>query len=82
MKLQWGLHVNKQKVFCALLAAFSLIRQTGLGRRRHQCAIILDKAFHGVLAFRKNAQSLVRDAVLAIGVNKVLEGKRLRGLFP
>jgi glutamate dehydrogenase (NAD(P)+) len=43
---------------------------------------ILEKAFQDVLQFQKRNALWMRDAALAIGVNKVIEAKRLRGLFP
>ena len=43
---------------------------------------ILEKAFQEVLQFQKRNALWMRDAALAIGVNKVIEAKRLRGLFP
>ena len=43
---------------------------------------ILEKAFQEVLHFQKRNSLWMRDAALAIGVNKVIEAKRLRGLFP
>jgi glutamate dehydrogenase (NAD(P)+) len=43
---------------------------------------ILEKAFREVLAFGKRHTLWNRDAALAIGVNKVIEAKRVRGLYP
>lgn len=43
---------------------------------------ILEKAFQDVLNFSKKHGLGMRDAALAIGITKVLEAKRLRGLFP
>ncbi len=43
---------------------------------------ILEKAFQDVLGFGKRNNLWMRDAALAIGVRKVIDAKRARGLFP
>jgi glutamate dehydrogenase (NAD(P)+) len=43
---------------------------------------ILEKAFQDVLIFGKRNNLWTRDAALAIGVNKVIQAKRARGLYP
>lgn len=43
---------------------------------------ILERAFQEVLGFGKRNGLWMRDAALAIGVRKVIEAKRARGLFP
>lgn len=43
---------------------------------------ILEKAFQDVLHFTKRHSLWMRDAALAIGVNKVIQAKSARGLFP
>lgn len=43
---------------------------------------ILEKAFQDVLFFAKRHSLWMRDAALAIGVNKVIQAKCARGLFP
>jgi glutamate dehydrogenase (NAD(P)+) len=43
---------------------------------------ILEKAFQEVLAFGKRNNLWMRDAALAIGINKVVQAKRARGLYP
>ena len=43
---------------------------------------ILEKALQDVLYFAKRNHLWMRDAALAIGVNKVVQAKRARGLFP
>lgn len=43
---------------------------------------ILTKAFQEVLQFGKPHSLWNRDAALAIGVQKVMEAKRARGLYP
>ena len=43
---------------------------------------ILEKAFQDVLYFTKRHGLWMRDAALAIGVNKVIQAKCARGLFP
>jgi glutamate dehydrogenase (NAD(P)+) len=43
---------------------------------------ILEKAFQDVLHFGKRNNLWMRDAALAIGVNKVIQAKRARGLYP
>ena len=42
----------------------------------------LEKSFQEVLQFGKRHGLWTRDAALAIGVRKVIEAKRLKGLFP
>jgi len=43
---------------------------------------VLEKAFQEVLNFQKRNTLWMRDAALAIGVNKVIQAKCARGLFP
>lgn len=43
---------------------------------------ILEKAFQEVLSFGKRNGLWMRDAALAIGVSKVIQAKRAKGLFP
>jgi glutamate dehydrogenase (NAD(P)+) len=43
---------------------------------------ILEKAFQEVVGFGKRNNLWMRDAALAIGVNKVIQAKRARGLYP
>jgi glutamate dehydrogenase (NAD(P)+) len=43
---------------------------------------ILEKAFREVLGFGARHGLSMRDAALAIGVSKVLEAKKVKGLFP
>ena len=43
---------------------------------------ILEKAFQDVMHFAKRNRLWMRDAALAIGVNKVVQAKRARGLYP
>ena len=43
---------------------------------------ILEKALQDSLQFGKRHHLWIRDAALAIGVRKVIEAKRARGLFP
>jgi len=43
---------------------------------------ILEKAFQEVLLFGKRNNLWMRDAALAIGINKVIQAKRARGLYP
>ncbi len=43
---------------------------------------ILEKAFQEVISFGKRNNLWMRDAALAIGVNKVILAKKARGLFP
>lgn len=42
----------------------------------------LELAHHQVLQFAKKHNLYLRDAALALGINKIAEAKRLRGLFP
>lgn len=43
---------------------------------------ILEKSFQEVLAFTRKHRIGMRDAALAIGIGRVYEAKRARGLFP
>ena len=43
---------------------------------------ILEKAFQEVISFKQRNNLWMRDAALAIGVNKVIQAKKARGLFP
>jgi glutamate dehydrogenase (NAD(P)+) len=43
---------------------------------------ILTKAFQEVLQFGKRHSLWNRDAALSIGVEKVIQAKRARGLYP
>ena len=43
---------------------------------------ILEKAFQDVLGFGKRNSLWIRDAALAIGVKKVTDAKKARGLYP
>jgi glutamate dehydrogenase (NAD(P)+) len=43
---------------------------------------ILEQTFSQVLQFAKNEKLYHRDAALAIGIRKVAEAKKVRGLFP
>jgi glutamate dehydrogenase (NAD(P)+) len=43
---------------------------------------ILERAFQDVLGFGKRNGLRMRDAALAIGINKVIQAKRARGLYP
>jgi len=42
----------------------------------------METAYHQVLQFAKKNNLYMRDAALAIGISKIAEAKRLRGLFP
>ena len=42
----------------------------------------METAYHQVLQFAKKNNLYLRDAALAIGISKIAEAKRLRGLFP
>lgn len=43
---------------------------------------VMEKAYQDVLQFGKRHELWTRDAALAIGVQKVIEAKRIKGLFP
>ena len=43
---------------------------------------ILEKALQEVISFGRRNNLWMRDAALAIGVNKVIQAKKARGLFP
>ena len=42
----------------------------------------METAYHQVLQFAKKNNLYLRDAALAIGISKIAEAKKLRGLFP
>ena len=42
----------------------------------------METAYHQVLQFAKKNNLYMRDAALALGISKIAEAKRLRGLFP
>ncbi len=42
----------------------------------------METAYHQVLQFAKKHNVYLRDAALALGISKIAEAKRLRGLFP
>ncbi|MCG3147353.1 MAG: Glutamate dehydrogenase [Verrucomicrobiae bacterium] len=42
----------------------------------------LETAYHQVTHFAKKHNLYMRDAALALGINKIAEAKKLRGLFP
>jgi glutamate dehydrogenase (NAD(P)+) len=43
---------------------------------------ILEGAFTQVLAFSRKNKTSMRNAALSLGIKRVQEAKRIRGLFP
>jgi len=42
----------------------------------------LEMAYHQVLQFAKKHKLYMRDAALALGINRIAQAKQIRGLFP